>query len=415
MKIELPLEPIIIKNRDFQTIQVRVLFPFQEEEKDLAKITLLPSMLMYMTKELDTEEKFQKARKNNYILGTNCSKTIIGTTGAFCFNMIIPDTYSLGFDHLEEQFSFLGKMIYEPWVDDNGFNKFELEREKANLKIGLENAMKKLTFYQTIKSLEIIDDENILSRGVENHQEQIDEVNSKNLYDFYLKHIKNNQPIVFVMGNVDKDKINELTKKYLYRTDKDKISFKKNYEHFLKPKNTEVNIVNEKSEFLDSGISFLYKVQDMTKDDFIYLGIVKGLLGSLSSRLLNKKLRDEYDLIYSSRIADYANFGVFTITTYINRDNKDLVIEKVMEVMEELKSIEIITPLLENIKERRRINLIKNLDNKYSILDDCMLSKLEIDLTRKEIYEKIKKITALDVAKFVDRLKLDTIYFVEEK
>lgn len=415
MYLRLTTEPVIVENKDFQTIQIKVIFPFQEKEEDLAKITLLPNLLMYMNKFYETEEKFQRARKEKYILGVNCSKMMVGTSGAFCFNMMVPDTLALGLNMLEEQFAFFEKMIYHPKIINAGFDEFEVEREKRNLRIGISNMKKNLRSYQAVKGLELIDNEGILSRNVLNHSEQIDLITPQNLYQFYLEKISKSTPLVFVMGNVKKEEIIKYVNMYLNKGYPNQITLVKNYNHFLQPIRDKVQLVDEKSHFKDSSISMFYKVSEMSEKDFFYMRLVRDLLTSLSSRLLSKKLRDELELIYSSKVVSYSRFGVFEITAFIHKDKKDIVIEKIKEVLEELKNIEVIRPLLENIKERRRIGLIKSLDNKNGILDDVILQVFEIEKSMYDNYEIIKNIQVEEIACFIDRLKLDTIYFIEEE
>ena len=153
----------------------------------------------------------------------------------------------------------------------------------------------------------------------------------------------------------------------------------------------------------------------MTEDDIIYLNVVRDLLNSLSSRLLNKKLRDENDLVYSSKVLSYDNFGAFEITALINKNNVELVKEKIQEVIEDLKNKELVSPLLENIKDRKRVNLLRILDDKYALLSDFVVSDLGLDYTNEELYNKIKKVTASDIKNFIDRLILDTVYFLKEE
>lgn len=153
----------------------------------------------------------------------------------------------------------------------------------------------------------------------------------------------------------------------------------------------------------------------MKKEDKILLSLINNLLTSLSSRLLNKKLRDEYNLIYSSEVNFYPNYGLFKITVYINPKNKNIAEEKIKEVMNSLKDEKTIKPLLEKIKERRRINLIKSLDNKYSVMNDYIFKKLKIDYSAKKSYELLKTKTTKDIIEFMDKLLLDTIYFLKEK
>lgn len=411
--LNIPRKPIIVKNKDFQTVIVRVMFAYQEDDENLTKLTILPNMLMYMNNKYPTEEEFQTNRRKKYILNVNCNKLVVGTTMCLCFNLIIPDTEALGFDNFEEQFEFFSEMIYNPKILNNGFDKFELEREKRGLNLSIENGLKELRIYHSVRGLELVDDEGILSRTIENHRSQIDEVTPENLYELYLDIIKKYKPTIFVFGNVDEDKVNKLADKYLYKYKDGLEKIEKDYNHFLKVREN-VQIVEEKKGFKDSAVSLYYKIKDIKEEDFPYIGLVKSLLASLSSRMLNKKLRDENDLVYSSRVATYLRFGVFEVTAYINKNNKDIVIEKIKEVMDDIKNPDNIRDYLENIKDRRRIGLIKSLDEKFALLADVVSETLEVDKNMEYRYQEALKITAEDISKFMDRFVLDTIYYVEE-
>lgn len=415
MKLEIPIKPVIVKNSDFQTIIIRVMFPYVETDDNIAMLNILPNLLMFMNNKYKTEEEFQRNRKKNYILSTSCNTLVVGNTGCLCFSMVIPDKEALGFDNLEKQFEFFKELIYNPKLIDGGFDKFELDREKTNLNLSIDNRMKKLKSYQSIKALQLIDDEGILSRCIENNQEKINLINENNLYDFYKQIITEHQPSVFVFGNVNNDEINYLADKYLYNNEGGKTTINVEYNHFLKIRNTSTNYVEEESNFKDSSISLMYKVKDMKEDYFNHLSLLSSLLSSLSSRMLNKKLRDDNDLVYSSKVVPYMRFGVFEITAYINKKNKDLVIEKIKEVMDDIKNPDNIRKYLDNIKERRRILLIKCLDDKFCLLNDVVSETLKTSKNMKDEYDDILKITAEDISNFVDHLILDTVYFIKEE
>lgn len=415
MNIKIPKRPVIIKNEDFQTIIIRVMFPFYDEDEYLTKLTLLPSMLMYMNNKYQTEEEFQKNRKKNYILSTSCNRITVGTNMCLCFSMVIPDVNALGFDNLEEQFKFFSEMIYNPKIIDGGFDKNELTREKRNLELSIDNALKNLKPYQSVRGLELIDDEGILSSTVENHRYQLDDINPMNMYDLYQQIISSYHPLVFAFGNIDEEYINKLADKYLYKNVSNVDIIERRYNHFLKVYDKETKFVEEKKNFKDSSVSFYYKIKDMAEDDFTKLSLVRSLLTSLSSRLLNKKLRDENDLVYSSKAVAYLRFGVFEITAYINKNNKDIVIEKIKEVMEDIKNPDYIREYLNNIKERRRIALIKSLDDKFTLLNDVVLDVLKVEKKMEEDYKEVLNISAEDVSEFVNRFVLDTIYYIEEE
>lgn len=412
--LTLPTKPIFIKNENFQTILINIIFPYQEKEEELAKQALLPAMLVYMTEKYPTEELFQKKLKENYILSYSARQITIGTTAAFNFHLEIPDKKTLKKDVIEKQVELFSEAIFHPKIENEGFDNFELKREKENLKLKIRNSEKSFKAYLSNQTAKLVDNEGIFSRNLKDHLSQIDEITPQNLYDYWKEKIKNNTPIIFIMGNIEEKEITPIIEKYFIKYDKEYQTLETDYIHYLTPYRTTPQKITEEKEFRDSAISFIYKVKDMKQEDNILLSLVHSLLTSLSSRLLNKKLRDEYNLIYSSEVTFFPNYGLLKITAYINPKNKNLVEEKIKEVLNSLKDENKITPLLEKIKERRRINLIRSLDNKYSIMNDNIFKTLKIDYTSEESYNLLKEKTAKDVAEFIDRLSLDTTYFLKE-
>lgn len=412
--LTLPTKPIFIKNENFQTILINIIFPYQEKEEELAKQALLPAMLVYMTEKYPTEEVFQKQLKENYILSYSARQITIGTTAAFNFHLEIPDKKTLKKDVIEKQVELFSEAIFHPKIENEGFDNFELKREKENLKLKIRNSEKSFKAYLSNQTAKLVDNEGIFSRNLKDHLSQIDEITPQNLYDYWKEKIKNNTPIIFIMGNIEEKEITPIIEKYFIKYDKEYQTLETDYIHYLTPYRTTPQKITEEKEFRDSAISLIYKVKDMKQEDNILLSLVHSLLTSLSSRLLNKKLRDEYNLIYSSEVTFFPNYGLLKITAYINPKNKDIVEEKIKEVLNSLKDENKITPLLEKIKERRRINLIRSLDNKYSIMNDNIFKTLKIDYTSEESYNLLKEKTAKDVAEFIDRLSLDTTYFLKE-
>lgn len=412
--LTIPTKPIFIKNENFQTILINVLFPYQEKVEELAKQALLPGMLVYITEKYPEEDIFQKALKEAYILSYNARQITIGTTSAFSFHLEIPDKKTLKKNVIEEQIKLFYEAIYHPKIENQGFDNFEFKREIENLKLKIRNSEKLFKPYLNNRIAKLIDNKGIFSRNLKDHLSQIDDMTPQNLYEYWQEKIKNNTPIIFIMGNIEENEITPIIEKYFVKSKKETQTLTTDYIHYLSPYRKEPQEITEEKDFKDSALSLIYKVKDMKQEDNILLSLVNNLLASLSSRLLNKKLRDEYNLIYSSEVTFFPNYGLLKITVYINPKNKDIAEDKIKEVLNSLKDKKTITPLLEKIKERRRINLIRSLDNKYSIMNDNTFKNLKIDYTAEESYNLLKEKTATDIAKFIDRLSLDTVYFLKE-
>ena len=79
------------------------------------------------------------------------------------------------------------------------------------------------------------------------------------------------------------------------------------------------------------------------------------------------------------------------------------------------KNKDIIDKGLTNLKEKERVGLLRLLDSKTGLFYDYIKDSLDLDYTSKEYYEMLVKITYQDIIKFVDRLVLDSIYYLKEK
>ena len=413
IKVNYSNKPIILKNKDFKTILVRVIFPFKRDNNDIAKNELLPGLLHNLNNKYPTEELFTMECKKLFILNCYCHSSVYCNISYFSFDLVIPDEHTLNDNLLEKQFSFFSEMIYNPLIIDDKFSDFEFERETTNLNKDIEMALKNISSYNNMRMKELVDDIGQYSACIVNHRNQIDMTNSKILYNFYLDKIKNNNPIIFVMGNVNTNTINELSSKYLSLNKKYDVSFDVNIENYLKPRNN-INNVVEDSNFRDSNITFAYKVKDMNYNDEILLKVCRDLLSSLSSRLLNKKLRDDNDLVYSSSCYSVNKYGLLIIDASINKNNLEEVKSKMFEVVSDLKDEKLIAPFLDKIKDRYRVGLIRMLDNKNSLFQEFIFTKLNLDITEEEFYNRLLKVTAKDVSLFIDKLVLDTIYFLKE-
>lgn len=413
MKINIQKKPYILNNKDFRTIQIHVMFPIKIKKENLAYINILPNMLQFMNNKYPSEDKFLLANKKLYILNNHCGYSRIGLNGFFTFDMIIPDTNSLKENLLEKQFSLFSEMIYNPLIENDCFTSFELEKEKKNILFDIDNSLKNIGTYQNLRLKEIIDEDNILSLNLARNTDLIDKVTPSNLYKYYKKIIIDNSPIIFVMGNVDENKINKLCNKYLYKNFKNK-EINIELDHFMNTRD-KILEVTENSTFNNSCLSIVYKVKDANEFDYIYLNYVRDILTSISLGLLSKTLREDLEIVYSVKVNPYSRYGLLEIKAFINKNNVELCKNKIIEIVDSLKNPEVFKDELNNLIERQRLDVIEKKDNKFIIFDDYIYSTLNIDDTLEEYYEKYKNISSEDISNFVNRLVLDTIYFLKEK
>ncbi len=408
------IKPFINQTKDFETITIRLVFPFEEQIDNLAKNEILPNMLVYMSQKYDTEEKFKTQKLENYILSLNCSTHVIGTSGFFIFNLVIPDPKILPENRLKEALELLKETVYNPKVDDNGFDQFQLNREIKNIKISLENCPKNLRGYISYRVDKLLDDENIYSRDLIYYQEQLEELDTKSLFKYYQEVIQKNNPYIFVSGNIDKTTITNLLKKYFYDISKNYAPCLKNYNYFLVPRK-DAQIIKDIKNFKQSGICIVFKIKNFSIADQNILKQVRNLLNFQSTRLLFNKLRTQEKLIYSASAKSSSRFGLLKIEAFVDKNKLEYTKEKILEVIEEIKDEKYIQNLLPTIIEDYRLSRLRLLDDRYFKLDDIMDQFLGLSKKYDDVYQEMISIKAKDITNLTSRFVLDTILYVQEE
>lgn len=208
--------------------------------------------------------------------------------------------------------------------------------------------------------------------------------------------------------------MNRLFNKYIIKSKDKNIIIDCNYDNYLTNYKDNYDYYEEDSEFRDSSLSVVYKIRDYSKNDYKYLTMLKLILTALPTRVLDNKLRNENDLVYGSSCGIYKHYGLFEITTYINKNNKDIVFEKILEIFNDLKDEKYVDELIKKILEFKRISMIKQKDLKYNLFNDYVFSYLKIDFNQDDLYKLFLDIKVIDIKEFLDRFVIDTVYFLKE-
>ena len=86
-------KPIIFQNNDFQTIQIKVFFPFKRDVENIAMMNLLPGMLHHQCSMYPTEREYSLQMQKLFILSCYCSSSAMIQDAYFSFNFMISNLY----------------------------------------------------------------------------------------------------------------------------------------------------------------------------------------------------------------------------------------------------------------------------------------------------------------------------------
>lgn len=408
-KLKFSSKPYIIKSNKYSTIEFVLIFPCSYEKKDIFNSMMLKQLLLNSSSKYKTEEKYLKEYQKNMIIKQSLSINKYNKNLYFEFHLLVPDPQKVKNYDLESAFEFFIDTIYHPNIENNEFDNYCFKREKEYLKKYILNSLKdiKTKAYQSF--LNIVDDKGTLKDNIYNNMNLIENTNPRNLYKYYQKNILNNTPIIIIYGNVN-ESINNLINKYI-NISNNEIIIDKNYDSFLKPFN-EMKIIEESSEYSQSVLYIAYKVKNMKQKDKIYLDIMEDIISYGSNRLLFKELRLNKKLVYSCNVKNKKRSGMLVISSYINNKSKDDTIRGVERVIKLLKDKENLCEYMDKLIGDIKCELIRSKDSRIKPLNDFIIEKFKLNLTVDKLLKKYKEIKIDEILEFLDRLQLDTVYFL---
>lgn len=403
------MKPIIKHTKCFNTIHIEFLFPFKLNTENIADISILPLLLVKTNKQYPTEDSFRKALIDNYIIDIGCSVKTIAYQRFLIFTLIIPDVKTIKEDYTKKSIEFFIKTIYEPNIVNNQFDSKIFEENRQILITRMHNDLKNVDFYNYQQLINLVDIKGEAKKNLVNHQEQLENLNPQTTFQLYQQIVLEKSPYIYVIGDID-DKIND----YFDNFRKEQFPIDSDLTYYTPKISDEVVIKEEVKPFFKSCLNYVYNVKNMTKNDIVYLQLVGNLLSSGSSDLLMKYLRHEGKLVYHADSSVFSNYGVLLIEAWIAKSSKEKAMELIGKVMEEIKKRETIEQVLDDIKEENRLQLIRSKDSQISMLNQMIYAEnLKVSLEENERYEIIKKVTVDDLLKFIDRLELNVIYYLE--
>lgn len=402
----------ILKTDNFKKIYISFIFPCKREKKFSVYGPLLKRLLLLKTNKYNSEEKFINACISNYVIDFFVSHSKVGDNVYFEYGVVLPDKEILKDEDYsyKKTINFVLDSIYNTYSKEEEFYENEVEKAKKSLKIGVLRDLDNINVYSNYRLREIFDDEGYFNDSIYRNKDDIDKVSSKDLFKCYQEVIKTKRPHVFICGNVSSDfvdLINEWFSDDLTMNDFDTDN--------LRPYKIrkDVKHVEEKKKYSESIVKYAYKVKDYKKEDSVILPLVSSLLNSKSSHILFNYLRTKEKLVYTASANVHTLHGALMISASISSDKKEKTFETIEQVMKVMKDERKIKKYLPNIKDRIRINMEREKDSMGSLMDDFLNKEFFDDLTSSEEYEIIKGINEKDITSFMDRVYLDTVYYLE--
>ena len=402
----------VIETNKYKTVFLKVNFKRKLEKEDIALRNMLINVLFestekYHTKrlmEIESEELYElQYRGSNYSSG---KYNIMGVDALFLNPKYTEESM------LEESFQFLNEIIFHPNVDKSGFKKegfdiayHELEDYLMSLKENPDN-------YARIRLLEEIEPDTVLSYRSCGYLEDLKKVTRKNLYEYYLDVIQNDVVDIFVIGEVHTKQIEELVER-CFPFQERVMDHKGHFYHSTNIREN-VNFCTEQMDLKQSKLLMGCQIIDASDFELRYvLNVYNYILGGSPNSKLFQNVREKNSLCYSISSSSQPLVSVLTIRAGINAWEYDRACALILEQLEDIKNGKFEDEDIQNAITAYKSSLKSFEDNPESMISlYAGMEYLDSD-TIEERIKKIEKVDRKSVQEFAEKIKLDTIFFLE--
>lgn len=400
----------LIKTKKFRSINIKVLLSDEIRKNEITKRNLLTDYLVSTTKKYKTRKSLNLKIQDLYSLYVGSFNTRVGNMLVTRFNMSLLNPKYTESTMLESSLDLFHDIIFEPNVKNNQFDNEILNILKRDLESEIKTVKENSRMYANIRMLENLGNESYSYRGF-GYLEDLVEINSKNLYEYYKEFIRKSLVDIYVIGDFnEKEMISLIKEKINFKTiKKDKCDINIYHDKILR----KPNIVIENENFNQSKLSIGCKLKDLTEFERKYvINLYNMILGGGFNSKFMQIIREKNSLCYYISSSVNKADNLLIISSGISKDNFQNVVKYIKDIMKNMSKHTVTEEELLNVKTEYLSVLDETMDNMDSIVENIVASDLlNLDDLEKR-RENIEKVTINDIENISKKVHIDTIYLL---
>lgn len=398
-----------VKTDKFKTCHMEIVFYRKLDKDRITKENVLADMLSHSSKKYDKRKYVVEKLEDLYNASFYATTSKVGNirTINFIYNFIDP-VYA-DKSYLKEVIKFPFEMIFNPNVKNNEFDSRALKIIKNRNLADIESIKENPSRYAVKRALQVTDKDMPSSYQFVGNIVDLNKITSANLYETYKDLLNNYYCDIYLIGNLNMDKINLMIEDY-FQNDQIKTE---ELNPFTELKIlSKVKDIKEKDNLNQASLVCVYELNNLNDFEKNYvIPIFNNIFGqgSLSNKLY-QNLREKNSLCYSVR-SMYQKFdNLLIIHTGIDIKNRTKAIKLIKKSLDEMTGGKFSKDDVENAINLSTNSLKSALDSPTSICDNYFFHNMASSPILEERFENILKVTKDDIIKAAKKIKLVTIY-----
>ena len=406
-----------IKTDKFKTNLVAVFLTTRLARENVTKNALISMILRRGSKSLSSQEEISKKMEEMYGASFDCGLDKTGDNQVLKFYIeSVNDNFlpKQSENILKESIQSLLEIVFNPYLENNCFKKEYIEQEKINLKQRIKGKIDNKARYALDRCIEEMYKDMPFGLFKFGYIEDLENIDEKNLYEYYKELINSCKIDIFVSGDID-EKIVEIINQ-----NSNIIKLKQRKANYVVPKlekkeKKEENIVTESMDVTQGklllGLDVNIDDEKLKYDTLLYNSI---LGGSANSKMF-QNVREKAHLAYvaSSSYLRYKS-NIF-VNCGIEIGNYEKALELIRKQIDDMKNGDFTDKDIDDAKTGIIANIKTISDEQDTELTYYFGQELSQNRTSIEEYEeKINNVSKDDIINVANKVTINTVYFLRD-
>ena len=401
-----------IKTNKYKTNLMSVFLTSKLSREDITKKALILTVLRRGTNNLKTQEEISKKLEELYGASFDCGIDKLGDKHVLKFYVESLNEQYLyqKEDILNQSLNILFDIVFNPLLENGVFKQEYIDEEKQNLRIIIEGQKDNKAAYATQRCIEEMYKEKPYGLYKYGYVEDLEKIDSKNLYEAYLDLIKTCKIDIFVSGDFDEKTLEEKVKsnQQISKLEPRKVEY---LDEESESSNTqEENVVRENMQISQGKLNIGL---DVLSDNKSAVSVYNAILGGGANSKLFQNVREKASLAYSAGSIYIKPKSKIIIKTGIEHKNYEKALQIIKEQIDDMKNGKFSDEDIQHAKELIIASFKAMQDEQDSEIS--FYFGREIQKESKDIDKQIKEVSEVTKQNIVDvanKIKINTIFFL---
>ncbi len=407
-----------INTNKFKTNLFAIFLTTKLDRETITKNALLAAVLRRGTKKLNTQEEISKSLENMYGANFDCGVEKTGDNQVIKFylesinNEFLPSQENLSKECLE----ILLDIVFNPFLEDNKFKQEYVDGEKENLKQIIQGKIDNKARYAYDRCIEEMYKNEPYGLYKYGYIEDLENINSQNLYEYYLELIKTVKIDIFVSGDLDENIISEIKENEIIKNLEERIpKYNINNENIQKNKVDEPQVISESMQITQGKLILGLDVLENKKECKYWASVYNIILGGSANSKMFQNVREKASLAYSAGSSYLRQKDNIFIKCGIDIPNYEKTLGLIKEQLKQMENGDFTDDDINNAKILISSTVGSIPETQDSEITYYFSQELSDEFVSIEDYiKKINEVTKQQIIEIAKNIQINTIYFLKD-